>query len=43
LLTLIDEFTRERLVIRVARRLGRYEGIETLADVIAVPRRALLS
>ena len=26
MLTLIDEYTRERLAIRVARRLGRYEG-----------------
>jgi putative transposase len=34
MLTLIDEFTRECLAIRVARRLGRYEVIETLADVM---------
>ena len=34
LLTLIDEYTRECLAIRVARRLGRYEVIETLADVM---------
>src|SRR5579864_7638039 len=34
LLTLIDEYTRERLAIRVARRLGSYEVIETLADVM---------
>ena len=33
MLTLIDECTRECLVIRVARRLGRYEGIEARADV----------
>jgi len=30
----IDEITRECLAIRVARRLGRYEVIETLADVM---------
>lgn len=34
LLVLIDEYTRECLAIRVARRLGRYEVIETLADVM---------
>jgi len=34
MLTLIDEFTRECLAIRVARRLGSYEVIETLADVM---------
>ena len=34
MLTLIDEYTRECLAIRVARRLGRYEVIETLADVM---------
>jgi len=34
LLTLIDEYTRECLAIRVARRLGRYEVMETLADVM---------
>ena len=34
MLTLIDEFTRECLAIRVARRLGRYEVIETVADVM---------
>ena len=34
MLTLIDEFTRECLAIRVARRLGKYEVIETLADVM---------
>jgi putative transposase len=32
--TLIDEYTRECLAIRVARRLGRYEVIEALADVM---------
>jgi len=34
MLTLIDEFTRECLAIRLARRLGRYEVIEALADVM---------
>ena len=34
MLTLIDEFTRESLAICVARRLGRYEVIEALADVM---------
>jgi transposase InsO family protein len=34
ILTLIDEYTRECLTIRVARRLGRYEVIEALADVM---------
>jgi len=34
MLTLIDEYTRECLAIRVARRLGRYQVIETLADVM---------
>jgi hypothetical protein len=33
-LTLIDEYTRACLAIRVARRLGRYEVIETVADVM---------
>ena len=36
LLTLIDEYTRECLAIRVARRLGSQEVIETLADVMRV-------
>ncbi|MDD5089183.1 MAG: IS3 family transposase [bacterium] len=36
LLTLIDEYTRECLAIRVARRLGRQEVIETLTDVMLV-------
>ena len=31
---MIDEYTRECLVIRVARRLGSYEVIEALADVM---------
>jgi putative transposase len=42
LLTLIDEYTRECLAIRVARRLGRYEVIETLAEVMldrGIPER----
>ncbi len=34
LLTLIDEYTRECLAIQVGRRLGRYEVIETLAEVM---------
>jgi putative transposase len=34
MLTLIDEYTRESLAIRVARRLGSREVIETLADVM---------
>jgi transposase InsO family protein len=34
MLTLIDEYTRECLAIRVARRLGKYEVIEALADVM---------
>jgi putative transposase len=34
MLMLIDEYTRECLAIRVARRLGRYEVIEALADVM---------
>ena len=37
MLTLIDEYTRECLAIRVARRLGRYEVIEALADVMLYP------
>jgi putative transposase len=34
LLVLLDEYTRECLAIRVARRLGSYEVLETLADVM---------
>ena len=34
LLTLLDEYSRECLAIRVARRLGRYQVIETLAEVM---------
>ena len=34
ILTLIDEYTRECLAIRVARRLSSLEVIETLADVM---------
>jgi putative transposase len=34
LLTMIDEYTRECLAIRVGRRLGSYEVIEALADVM---------
>ena len=33
-LTLMDEFTRKCLALRVARRLNRYDLIETLADVM---------
>ena len=34
MLTMIDEYTRECLAIRVARRLGSCEVIEALADVM---------
>ena len=34
LLTLIDEYTRECLAIRVERRMGSPEGIESLSDVM---------
>jgi putative transposase len=34
MLTMIDEYTRECLAIRVARRLRSYEVIEALADVM---------
>ena len=34
MLTMIDEYTRECLAIRVARKLGSYEVIEALADVM---------
>jgi len=34
LLTLLDEYTRERLAIRVARRLGSQEVIETQAEAM---------
>ena len=34
LLTLIDEYTRKCLAIRVARRLNSYDLIETLADLM---------
>jgi putative transposase len=34
LLVLLDEYTRECLAIRVARRLGSHEVIDTLADVM---------
>jgi putative transposase len=36
LMTLIDEYTRECLAIRVARRLGSQEIIETLGDIMLV-------
>ena len=34
LMTLIDEFTRECLAIRVARRINSFGVIETMADVM---------
>jgi transposase InsO family protein len=34
LLTLIDEYTRECLTVRVARRLRSQEVIDTLAEVM---------
>jgi len=34
LMTLIDEFTRECLAVRVARRINNFGDIETMADVI---------
>ena len=36
LMTLIDEFTRECLAIRVARRINSFGVIETMADVMLV-------
>jgi len=36
ILVVIDEYTRECLVLRVARRLGSLQVIETLADVMLV-------
>ena len=36
LLTLIDEFTRECLAIRVARRINSFGVIETMADVMLI-------
>jgi len=36
LLTLIDEFTRECLTIRVARRINSFGVIETMADIMLV-------
>ena len=36
LLTLIDEFSRECLAIRVARRINSFDVIETMADVMLV-------
>jgi transposase InsO family protein len=36
LLTLIDEFTRECLAIRVARRINSFGVIETMADAMLV-------
>jgi len=34
MLTMINEYTRKFLAIRVARRLGSYKVIESLADVM---------
>ncbi len=34
LMTLIDEFMRECLAIRVARRINSFGGLETMADVM---------
>jgi transposase InsO family protein len=34
IMTLIDEFTREWLALRVARRINSFGGIETLADAM---------
>ena len=34
LMTLIDEFTRECLAVRVARRINSFGVIETMADVM---------
>ena len=34
LMTLIDEFTRECLAIRVARRINGFGVLETMADVM---------
>ena len=39
LMTLIDEFTRECLAIRVARRINSFGVIETMADVMLTQRR----
>jgi transposase InsO family protein len=36
ILVVIDEYTRECLALRVERRLGSLQGIETLADVMLV-------
>lgn len=33
-MTLIDEFTRECLAIRVARRINGFGVLETMADVM---------
>ena len=38
ILVVIDEYTRECLALRVARRLGSLQVIETLADVMLVRR-----
>ena len=36
LITLIDEFTRECLAIRVARRINSFGVLETMADVMLI-------
>jgi transposase InsO family protein len=36
MMTLVDEYSREALAIRVARRLGSMQVIETLADAMVV-------
>ena len=36
MMTLVDEYTREALAIRVERRLGSMQVIEALADVMVV-------
>ena len=40
LMTLIDEFTRECLAIRVARRINSFGVLETMADVMLMRGRA---
>ena len=37
LLVLIDEYTRESLAVRMKRRMGSQDVIETLADVMLWP------
>ena len=40
LMTLIDEFTRECLAIRVARRINSLGVLETMADAMLVDRKS---